>query len=412
MSNVVVQVGQCGNQLGQHFWKQVLKDKQNNDSHGFVHYDGKFHSVNVDSEPKVVKRLLKDNKQSNFRKENVILGKRGRGTNWALGYNGPKSGDDRDLLGIATEAIRKEVERCDSFSGIVMVHSISGGTGSGVGAHLSEILRDEYPLAYQLSCVVAPHATGESPLQHYNSLLCLSWLQRFSDSIMFFQNDDILYRLNKRLKSDGRSVSFNDMNLHIAACMAGVMLPVDSVTPKCGMSIGMEPWEMIRSICPIPTTKFIHINQLNKSKLSWDELTSQVLHTVKRHDSAGKTFSSIANLVIARGDTTRSFPGHMTSISQKVKATYSAVTWNPFPVDFWIARHNSIGAKDSASVTIASNYSNVLDVLERTVRRSQQMYDAGAYLHWYWKHGLEKDVFESSFETIETVIKNYKDAVS
>ena len=50
---------------------------------------------------------------------------------------------------------------------------------SGLGSHLLELLRDEYEMAHLMNCVVAPHVSGESPLQHYNSLLCLSWLQRF-----------------------------------------------------------------------------------------------------------------------------------------------------------------------------------------------------------------------------------------
>ena len=49
----------------------------------------------------------------------------------------------------------------------------------GLGSRLCESLRDEFSLSYLMSCVVAPHASGESPLQHYNALLCLDSLQRW-----------------------------------------------------------------------------------------------------------------------------------------------------------------------------------------------------------------------------------------
>ena len=49
---------------------------------------------------------------------------------------------------------------------------------SGFGSRLCEALRDEYPMNYLMSVTVAPCASGESPLQHYNSLLCLATLQR------------------------------------------------------------------------------------------------------------------------------------------------------------------------------------------------------------------------------------------
>ena len=48
----------------------------------------------------------------------------------------------------------------------------------GLGSHLCQAVRDEFPTSYIMSCVVAPHRSGESPLQHYNSLLCLSTLQQ------------------------------------------------------------------------------------------------------------------------------------------------------------------------------------------------------------------------------------------
>ena len=59
----------------------------------------------------------------------------------------------------------------------MVVHSLTGGTGSGLGSCLIETLRDAYPLAHVMSVSVLPHSAGDSPLQHYNSLLSLSTLQ-------------------------------------------------------------------------------------------------------------------------------------------------------------------------------------------------------------------------------------------
>ena len=59
------------------------------------------------------------------------------------------------------------------------MHSLTGGTGSGLGSHLVESIRDTYPLAHILSVAVSPHVSGDSPLQSYNSLLSLAALQRW-----------------------------------------------------------------------------------------------------------------------------------------------------------------------------------------------------------------------------------------
>ena len=64
------------------------------------------------------------------------------------------------------------------FKGTIVVHSLAGGTGSGLGSHLVEAIRDTYPLGHVMSAAVSPHASGDSPLQHYNSLLSLASLQR------------------------------------------------------------------------------------------------------------------------------------------------------------------------------------------------------------------------------------------
>ena len=74
-----------------------------------------------------------------------------------------------------------------------MMHSLSGGTGSGLGSRLIEALREEYGLCHLMSCAFAPHMSGESPLQHYNSLLTLATLQRYSLYLIY--NKDTMNHL-------------------------------------------------------------------------------------------------------------------------------------------------------------------------------------------------------------------------
>ena len=95
-----------------------------------------------------------------------------------------------------------------------------------------ESLREEYPLAYILSMAVAPFHSGETPLQHYNSLLCLSWLQKYTDGILLFSNDHVLATLQKidaklmHSKPSQRTISFDDLNHYIANTIATTFLPI------------------------------------------------------------------------------------------------------------------------------------------------------------------------------------------
>lgn len=103
----------------------------------------------------------------------------------------------------ALAAIRRQWEACDSSAAsspangpahMVVLHSLGGGTGSGLGSRLLEALRDEYPKATILSVCVAPFSSGDTPLQYYNMALTLSTVSDCSDAAVFFANDDLLWR--------------------------------------------------------------------------------------------------------------------------------------------------------------------------------------------------------------------------
>ena len=185
MSTVFLHVGQCGNQLGQSFWREAAEwyspptpgvphslgsrstlsgrskpvsginsaasssvSASNTPPYSLL--DGTLPCVLVDSETKVVRKCTG---------EKTMLGKRvpadfrvvergGRGNNWAYGYfgitgkvmesekqvEGFKFGavSERErLTNVVWECVRTLVEKCDRFGGFVQLHSVAGGTGSG-----------------------------------------------------------------------------------------------------------------------------------------------------------------------------------------------------------------------------------------------------------------------------------------
>ncbi|VDI58631.1 Hypothetical predicted protein [Mytilus galloprovincialis] len=294
-------------------------------------------------------------------------------------YHGLKKSGEDHILEDTSNQVRKEIERCDMYSGCIMMHSLTGGTGS-----------------------------GESPLQNYNALLTLSYLQRNTDCVVLTYNDDVLGKLQRKMES----VSFDAMNTSIVSSLGGVFLPTDTMTPKSGPSIGMEPWEMIRSVCPLPANKFVQVHHIAKSKLSWAGLQKQMSQGIRRHDSKGNVFGSIGNVVIARGDSTETFYPQMTQgLEKKFRKSFNTVSWNPFPIDIWTAKTNSIGPKDS-SITVASNSESIVEYLETVYERSRVKFAAKAYLHWYNKYGVTNEDFEEAFDVVEDIIQNYKSAFS
>lgn len=124
----------------------------------------------------------------------------------------------------------------------------------GVGSAIIEQLREDYPLSYILTITVAPFSHGETPLQHYNSLLCLHHLQTQADGVILFQNDHILaqtlksigiapkpspatFKPARAVASSASSVtsggvSVDDMNRHMSSTICNTLLPVWSAKQK------------------------------------------------------------------------------------------------------------------------------------------------------------------------------------
>ncbi|GIQ91419.1 gamma tubulin, partial [Kipferlia bialata] len=92
------------------------------------------------------------------------------------------------------EMIDREAEGCDSLEGFTLLHSIAGGTGSGLGSYLLERISDRYPKKLIQTYSVFPNvATGSSDtvVQPYNSLLTLQRLTLNADSTVVLDNTQL-----------------------------------------------------------------------------------------------------------------------------------------------------------------------------------------------------------------------------
>ncbi|XP_053117091.1 tubulin beta-1 chain-like isoform X4 [Hemicordylus capensis] len=320
---------------------------------------------------------------------------------------------EHSLFKRTMESLRKEAERRDCYCGTVLFHSLSGGTGSGLSSRLCEAIREEYPTGHILSVSVVPHQAGESPLQHYNSLLCLSWLQRYADGILLFPNDEVLKQASVLQRRDApeasSQVSSSAMNAYIASCLAGLLHPLKLFTTQSGISMGMEPWELLRSVCPMPALKFLHTAQASiRGTVFWDSLASSVVQPVPRQSLAGKPHHSTALLAVARSPQEDAFLLNSSSVLKKLKQAYRCVPWNPCPVTFWTDSASPVTPScHSHSLTVCANHSSAADLLQRVAQQTRTMYASRAFLHWYWRHGCEDGDFEQGLETLCSVVEDY-----
>ena len=75
------------------------------------------------------------------------------------------------------------------LQGFMLMHSIAGGTGSGLGSFLLERLNDKFPKKLIQTYSVFPNAQeGDVVVQPYNSLLTLKRLVNHADSVVVLDN--------------------------------------------------------------------------------------------------------------------------------------------------------------------------------------------------------------------------------
>ncbi|KAI8833621.1 Tubulin/FtsZ family, GTPase domain-containing protein [Chytriomyces cf. hyalinus JEL632] len=232
---------QCGIQVGQKLVQLLSSDVQ-------------LDEILVDTERKTWFSI----EQSDRR----VVVDAGATNNWAHGYS-DDIGADKTL-----EAVRKCFE-----SGAISLYiawslmslfkcSIAGGTGSGLGSRITEEVRDAYPKHFIWNCVISPFASGETALQHYNSLLSLSSLQMSSDMMSIFSNDVLMGSIAKQqslYKSKGDSkISISELNQQIVLTLAGVLLPT----------------------CPIVSNGDGDLHEGLTPPVSWDDLASDLLRNM------------------------------------------------------------------------------------------------------------------------------------
>uniref|UniRef100_A0A8C5UJP1 Tubulin delta chain n=1 Tax=Malurus cyaneus samueli TaxID=2593467 RepID=A0A8C5UJP1_9PASS len=390
MSIVTVQLGQCGNQIGHEVFNTLCSDicgthglcsKKENESYHDSCKERFFceeesgvpvaRAVLVDMEPKVISQTLSMAARSGHWKYNSqahFCQKQGSGNNWANGYSvhGPRHKE------AIMNLVQKEAEKCDRLGGFFTIMSMAGGTGSGLGAFVTQCLRDAFPTSFILNHVIWPYGTGEVIVQNYNSVLTLSHLYQSSDALLVHEND-VIHKICAQLMNI-KQISFRDVNQVIAHQLGSVFQPAHTAGGGSGYSrnpLGID-WQVRPPHPPMPSTnKPLHFN------------------------------TSIANLVILRG--------------KDVHAVDLGSFQDPSLYTSWLNPQDAFNAwktprafnKYEKSAALVSNSQFLLKPLDSIVGKAWNMFASKAYIHQYTKFGIQEEDFLDCFTTLEQVISSY-----
>jgi len=427
---ITLQVGQCGIQFGHEFWKQICMEHGINPNGTITKKDpddffGKkdiffYESSNnkytprailFDLEPRLFSNFFNSNFNFLYRKKNILSSKQGTGNNWSNGYH-QAIGYQFEI----EEILRKESEKCDQLSSFNIFHSIVGGTGSGFGSLSLEIIRDEFPGKFIKCSSVIPNQfeISDVVVQPYNSILTMRWLSLYSDCVTFFENDSIQKIIDSQNKKT--KISLRQIDTIMAKVLSVLTLPI-----RYSNCLNSDFESIFAPLIPTPNLHFFFagISDYNfpgKKKTqhsSVAELIRQTFNnrTINSNLREGKLVSSLC---------CSNFESRKVEFSSKFKKIFlenqiRCIDWAPVSIQFSFPSRLKKEDKFRKEGVCLFNHTCVKSLFKKTLKHYNMLKKRNAFLNSYLKEfSLEEglELFDDSKETLENLLKEYKNAES
>jgi tubulin beta len=137
-------------------------------------------AIFVDLEPGTLDSVQSGPYGQIYSPNNFVFGQSGAGNNWAKNHYT----EGAELVDSVLDKLRKEAEACDFPLGFQLIHSLGGGTGSGMGTLLISKMRDEYPDRLMSTYSIVPSSkVSDMVVEPYNATLAIHQLIENTDCI-------------------------------------------------------------------------------------------------------------------------------------------------------------------------------------------------------------------------------------
>jgi len=427
---ITLQVGQCGNQIGMEFWKQLCKEHgideegivQEHSMNGDDRKDVFFYQADddhyiprailIDLEPKVIKGIIQNSPYSRlYNHENIFISKEGggAGNNWAKGYSeGDKFQDD------IMEMIDREADGSDSLEGFILTHSINGGTGSGFGSYIIERLTDRFPKKLIQTYSVFPNQKEyDIVVTPYNSVLTLKRLILNADCVIVLDNTALNSIAVDRIKIS--SPTMNQLNSLISTVM--------SASTTTLRYPGYMNNDLISLIAPLVPTPRCHFLMTGYTPITLDNKVSMirkttVLDVMRRllqsknimvHGGAKKgLYISLLNIIQGDVDPTQVHKA-LQRIRERKLANF--IPWGPASIQVALSKKSPyIETPHKVSGLMLANHTSIAMLMSGIVDSYSQLFKKKAFLDNYRKEDIFKDSldeFNDSLDVIQRVIEEY-----
>ncbi|XP_072218907.1 tubulin epsilon chain isoform X1 [Leuresthes tenuis] len=450
--SVVVQVGQCGNQVGCRFWDLALREHAHVNKRGlydealssfFRNVDSrksdggvcgvggriqhlKARAVLVDMEEGVVSEILQGPLREVFDSTQLLTDVSGSGNNWAVGHMTYGSAY-RELI---VDKLRKAAEHCDCLQCFFLIHSMGGGTGSGLGTRVLRLLEEEFPDVCRIVTSMYPSAEDDVITSPYNSVLAMKELTEHADCVLPVENQSLVDIVNKisllshgakpglTIKRDSTVISgqgglcgaekpFDAMN----NIVANLLLNITSSARFEG-SLNMDLNEIAMNLVPFPRLHYLvpsltplyTLADVNVPSRRLDQMFSDAFskdHQLIRADP--KHCLYLACALMLRGNV------HVSDLRrniERLRPSLPFVSWNQEGWKTGLCSVPPVG--HSHSLLALANNTCVKPTFMELRERFTRLYRKKAHLHHYLHiQGMEESVFSEAMSSLSSLIEEY-----
>ncbi|KAL3901188.1 MAG: hypothetical protein SGCHY_000790 [Lobulomycetales sp.] len=428
---ITLQVGQCGNQIGSQFWKTLCQehnigpdgqllapcDEDRKDVFFYQADDDHYipRAILLDLEPRVINSILTSDHANLYNPENIFVSKDGggAGNNWANGYSqGEKVYED------IIDMIDREADGSDSLEGFMLLHSIAGGTGSGLGSFVLENLNDRFPKKLIQTYSVFPNSeeTSDVVVQPYNSLLSLKRLTANADSVVVLDNAALNRIATDRLHY--QNPTFEQTNQLVSTVMSA-----STTTLRYPGYMNNDLVGLISSLIPTPKCHFLstsytpftgdNVEQAKSvRKTSVLDVMRRLLQPKNKMVSTVQSKKScyISVLDIIQGDVDPT-DVHKSLVRIRERRLAQFIPWGPASIQVALCRKSPfVSTPHRVSGLMLANHTSISSLFKRVLVQYDRLRKRNAFLDQYKKEpmfadGLEE--FDASREVVQDMIDEY-----
>ncbi|KAG0676985.1 gamma-tubulin [Pichia californica] len=438
---LTLQAGQCGNQIGQQFWSQLcnehginsdgtLSESYNNisknDNPDIFFQRNKNNSFTprsllIDLEPRVIGKIMEGN-NGLFDPKNVYLSSDGigAGNRWGEGYVSGKRNLDTIL-----DMIDRELDGCDNLEGFQLLHSVSGGTGSGFGSLLLETLSDRYNK--KLIQTFSVFGNTEVVVSPYNSILTLKRLIQNSDANIVFNNNSLMSISPNDFinQKDNQYDNINELiSTVMSACTNTIRFPSYSYNSLTSIISTLIPTPDLHFLTP-SYTPFTLDSVSNASKdirrsTSYDVILELLDKKLNMFCNGNKDDKVLAMMDIIIGANKKPIDNkHNSNIQKaliKARSRIEFAPWTPSTVHLALGKKSEFsksGDDDIVSGLMLTNSTSILHVIKDITKDYDQLMRKNAFMNNFLKGEYSQECgdlmqeFEESREVVEALIGEY-----